>query len=550
MAIILGSSVFSETLMLAFRTGFRPNNCLLTRNDLCFRVSRRPGSATRSPGKGGYRNALEIDRCRHRAADGKTPNVAPSPPSSNNSVLPTVRGYHPLQLSIVTSVASLQCEVRTLSEGISEHRKVLSEIRQAVADLHSSRGRGSDSKRNHREGCSCICHRTTKPAKGSKTPRGKKRQRDNEKMSADSTYLPTLDTNFSVDHMPRRVTRKSARGKQPVVVDVTSEARPSVDHTKNVADSNPQTPSGMRYFNHLAPIGERGYPDVNELLGLRVARIPKTVWSPCPKGISVHEDLIHVMFHAENDLEFRPTQEMDIYGVELVVATYIFSGDVSLGFNRLVVTGTEHVGEDAIRNNPSMLVVSPNYSHAALLGPRLSQANVAALKLVHMRSKVDDAVRVYVPMWCPGHWYLMILDVPGKKMIYLDSYCKPDEVDDKKDKMIEVALYLESITLGQKWLSRPNAERPRFSAFEIEQASVPQQERESNDCGIWLSHWMILEALWSNYDAEAVGPASRMKLATGLVLKPHNPMAREVVQRAFNHWRSKDLDSVPLRRAL
>ncbi|MED6181784.1 hypothetical protein PIB30_022538 [Stylosanthes scabra] len=151
-----------------------------------------------------------------------------------------------------------------------------------------------------------------------------------------------------------------------------------------------------------------------------------------------------------------------------------------------------------------------------------STGNVAALKRIHMRSKVDKAAWIYVPMFSLGHWYLMLVDVKHLKLIYLDSYRISNDLENKKLNMIDVqALYLESLTLGQSWLSRPLAERPKFSRFEFE-FEFPT----------------------------VVALEGRMKLATDLVLRNHNPLSRDVVLKAIRHWRSKEMVSQPVRRAL
>ncbi|XLR53252.1 hypothetical protein S83_003924, partial [Arachis hypogaea] len=58
---------------------------------------------------------------------------------------------------------------------------------------------------------------------------------------------------------------------------------------------------------------------------------------------------------------------------------------------------------------------------AALGGRSLTSANMTSIRNSYMRSKVDHTTRVYQPMWCDQYWYLMIIDVPRMKLVYLDS---------------------------------------------------------------------------------------------------------------------------------
>ncbi|RYR21708.1 hypothetical protein Ahy_B03g067029 isoform F [Arachis hypogaea] len=176
---------------------------------------------------------------------------------------------------------------------------------------------------------------------------------------------------------------------------------------------------------------------------------------------------------------------------------------------------------------------------AAIDDRSMTFGNMTSLHNKYMRSKVDRVTRIYQPMWCDRHWYLMIIDVPRKKLIYLDSLRDPHQADARKTGMMRVALYLEGLTLGKPWLSGEGALRPRFSAFDFEEPDVPQQKGNSMDCGVWVAQWMIREHLWKDYGVQHVNSATRMRLAADLVLKSHNEIAQEVVAKAFAHWEMK-----------
>ncbi|MED6109474.1 hypothetical protein PIB30_033953 [Stylosanthes scabra] len=70
------------------------------------------------------------------------------------------------------------------------------------------------------------------------------------------------------------------------------------------------------------------------------------------------------------------------------------------------------------------------------------------------------------------------------------------------------------------------------------------------DCGVWVSQWMIREALWAHYHVQGVGPETRLRLAIDLVLRSHNPKAKEVAKRAIAHWRKKEKGTLPTWRAI
>ncbi|MED6207388.1 hypothetical protein PIB30_035381 [Stylosanthes scabra] len=484
----------------------------------------------------------------------------PSRGSSMRFIYRNIRESEPLNLSVVTSVASLQCEVRTLSEGISKNSQAISALTDAVTELTREPKKKGGSKKRKSSCCDCSCHSNTSDVHygrdSSRRKTNKSKPPGSSDKGTDHAYQPPVDTNFSVEHLPLRRARGTRRGRTSKLIMYSKHVDLKQEHKSNNQinlDGQSQrfhSPAeGMRYYNHLAPIGEDGYVDFVELVNFKVTRIPRRMM-----------------------LVFTPSEEMDIAGVELVVATYIFSTDIlksEVLVNIPEVRGDREtlmslvprgsVVDDELNILVTMLsnvaasfnwFIPTSIVQAALQHRTLSIGNLEAIREVYMQSKVDKAIKIYVPMWYPGHWYLMIIDVPKKKYMYLDSFRGEDQIENRKIEMLDVCYYLESITLGRNWLSSAGTERPRFSEFQFEDVRVPQQTSESMDCGVWVSQWMIREALWAHYHVEAVGPETRMQLATDLVLRSHNPIAKDVVRRAIAHWRTKDKVLLSARRAL
>ncbi|MED6112226.1 hypothetical protein PIB30_059765 [Stylosanthes scabra] len=254
-------------------------------------------------------------------------------------------------------------------------------------------------------------------------------------------------------------------------------------------------------------------------------------------------------------LEFRLSNSIDMAGVQLAVAAYVFSSDM-MGSEVLVDADMCRCDKTTLRSLlPKAKVlddVSPSHAHhhdsshctslqvvhahesttimqAVVEGCHLSAGTLARIRHVYMRSLVDEVQRL------AGHWYLMIIDVPRKKLVYLDSLQNGNELEKQKEYMEKVALELESTTVEQNWLSGPGKKRPRFSTFEFEFPACPQQEPESMDCGICVTQWMVREAMFAHCRVESVGPKTRIKLAVDLVLKPHNALAKDVVIKALAH---------------
>ncbi|XP_020965660.1 uncharacterized protein LOC107613213 [Arachis ipaensis] len=75
---------------------------------------------------------------------------------------------------------------------------------------------------------------------------------------------------------------------------------------------------------------------------------------------------------------------------------------------------------------------------AAIDGRSMTSENMTSLRNKYMRSKVDRVTRIYQPMWCDWHWYLMIIDVLRKKLIYLNSLQDPHQTDARKTGMMRV----------------------------------------------------------------------------------------------------------------
>ncbi|XLT04227.1 hypothetical protein HN51_042976, partial [Arachis hypogaea] len=161
----------------------------------------------------------------------------------------------------------------------------------------------------------------------------------------------------------------------------------------------------------------------------------------------------------------------------------------------------------------------------AIQGTRLTQANLDAVVCKHMRCKTHKVTEIFQPMWTDEHFYLMVVDVRRKKLMYFDSFKCTTETECRKLAMTQ-ALHLESLTIGPKWLSKCTAERPRFSSYDFEEPVVPQQHRLSG-------------ALWAIHSVTEVNDLTRMRIALDLVLRSHNAKAINVVEKAMCYWRKK-----------
>ncbi|KAL4293272.1 hypothetical protein S83_062330 [Arachis hypogaea] len=56
------------------------------------------------------------------------------------------------------------------------------------------------------------------------------------------------------------------------------------------------------------------------------------------------------------------------------------------------------------------------------------------------------------------------------------------------------------------------------------------------DCGVWVAEWMIQYDLWASYDLQEVNDSTRMTIAVDLVMGDHNPISKEVQEKAVKFW--------------
>ncbi|KAK2417630.1 hypothetical protein P8452_05748 [Trifolium repens] len=73
--------------------------------------------------------------------------------------------------------------------------------------------------------------------------------------------------------------------------------------------------------------------------------------------------------------------------------------------------------------------------------------------------------------------------------------------------------------------------------FSIVQPSrLPQQRPGSNDCGLWVSKWMIECPFSSNYENVTVVTATRLKLALYLCHSSNNVLLKPLLTKAAQYW--------------
>ncbi|QHO34902.1 Sentrin-specific protease [Arachis hypogaea] len=148
----------------------------------------------------------------------------------------------------------------------------------------------------------------------------------------------------------------------------------------------------------------------------------------------------------------------------------------------------------------------------------------------------DDLWMIYVPMHRDNHWFLMVVDLVNCNLLYLDSAKDSDRRDARVSQMKFVAFFLENMLEDKRFWKNEEHFKPHPSSFDVSEPPIGQQPEGSNDCGVWVCQWMMLNWVWGNVELEDVNDHTRMRLALDLVMGPYNPIAHDVGRRAVCHW--------------
>ncbi|KAL4276513.1 hypothetical protein AHAS_Ahas20G0214700 [Arachis hypogaea] len=201
---------------------------------------------------------------------------------------------------------------------------------------------------------------------------------------------------------------------------------------------------------------------------------------------------------------------MEFVGMELAVAAYVFGKDLP---KSEVLVPTEHCLEDR------------RALHTLCPGERV----------------MDNQIAVNPTNYCPSTQEYIKRKFMGKadqlfKLVYLDSLKDSKLTKSRKDQMLYVAFFLENLLCDDFFYEGTPNEMHKPSTYEIVEPEIGQQVDGSNDCGVWVTQWMIQSHLWSNYDLPVVNEHTRMRLVVDIVLGRHNPYRVEIGRRAVEYW--------------
>ncbi|MED6107194.1 hypothetical protein PIB30_011764 [Stylosanthes scabra] len=260
------------------------------------------------------------------------------------------------------------------------------------------------------------------------------------------------------------------------------------------------------------------------------------------------------------DLAFRPPAGMRFVGMELAVAAYIFTNagesterlyqDTHCDSTQLrfcsLLPGCE-LYDDVLNIVVGMCTggkadkrkwwLPTTFSHMLVHPKQFDQATMDYIVDRYM-SKADDLHQIYVPMHIGRHWYLLIISVWDKKLVYLDSLKFDDvrETEARVEQIMTMACYVEQMVKDKSFSEAEKFWPPYVSEFEPFVPEVGSQAPGLMDCGMWVCQWMMNSHLWLDYNLEEINDSSRMALAVDLVTHPTNPLADVIWERAVNYW--------------
>ncbi|GAU10560.1 hypothetical protein TSUD_419540 [Trifolium subterraneum] len=139
-----------------------------------------------------------------------------------------------------------------------------------------------------------------------------------------------------------------------------------------------------------------------------------------------------------------------------------------------------------------------------------------------------------------NHWYLMVVDFVQKKLVWLDSLHCATRDHPRRRAILRMAIFVEEILIMshmvQMSLHLIKREWYQPSPYINQGIFNNKDPARKNDCGVWISKWMIECPLRSEYGYITVNTATRMKLVIHLVKAANNELYNDVLAKAAKNW--------------
>ncbi|MED6226467.1 hypothetical protein PIB30_104076 [Stylosanthes scabra] len=184
-----------------------------------------------------------------------------------------------------------------------------------------------------------------------------------------------------------------------------------------------------------------------------------------------------------------------------------------------------------LRSTFSQMLMDPN------------QFSEGTMKYIQNRYmvRIGDLHKMYVPICIGRHWFLMVVDMHDRTLVYLDSLKSNDHRASRVALMDNLAKQIQDMVCADKHdkhdVFRANGKKiANIANFGIHEPKTGQQGPFTNDYGVWVCEWMRTSHLWRNYDLQGISESTRMALAVDLVMTEDNPLGIVISRKAVKYW--------------
>ncbi|QHO37263.1 uncharacterized protein [Arachis hypogaea] len=315
----------------------------------------------------------------------------------------------------------------------------------------------------------------------------KSRRRSTSKQKGMRKDTPIDVPDYSSDHLAfrhsRRKRKTSSTGTPKQIISgkndkLTRTLFSDKDEAKDQKERTPQT-------NKIGPsrpathIGERPYVDL------------------AVQGFDPNQAEVGDKIPKNTVFTFYPRKEMRLAGTDLTVAAYIFGmgkdkrkilvsdlhcfGDreafQTLVPGRRIVDDIIILVATMLTYNSGRLIwyLPPTFAQLACGRGHFHGGTAKWIRDKYM-ANIDEVLKIYVPIWHDDHWFLLVIDMLAKQLLYLDSTRSAKQRDSHVLQIKKVALFLEEIVLDESWYACKRHKRPTISEFKLVEPEVNQQE--------------------------------------------------------------------------
>ncbi|GAU39981.1 hypothetical protein TSUD_211020 [Trifolium subterraneum] len=281
------------------------------------------------------------------------------------------------------------------------------------------------------------------------------------------------------------------------------------------------SPSSSKRRNPPTPLNKRTEPPL---------RIPGS----SSKNFKL--DLQHATLPKYLKCKFEPVKPMDLRPEEAVLCLYMFSDyvDDCQQSPTVIKVGDYCWG---LRSDFQCMIPEGYVGDRTQIDMKTSEDVLEKMFGSQFMPPFQHLKYIYVPIEDHElfHWYLMVINIPLRKIYHLDTNMVDSTIKKKHDKIRAVAKALSIIALTIYDVDVPNCIFPDFEGWEIVEPHGIPNYGHSNNCGLWVAEWLQMQNSFNNQVVGGTMDESimRMRMVMALLLGAHNE-CRELILEAAN----------------